>query len=561
MTDARTLQWGPSAQQPQSPAPYAGLNAGSLIALTITVWGLFSLASLVYLFELVHKDPVVLWRVGVRDLSGAGLSLIVAMVLRVLHRLGLAAKLGVSVVLAFLANLAYSALGLVLIAPLFDATVGQGNASEYLLQHMTSHYWVFLAYAGLFLLLDQHGEAAQSTSASNPNRRILERRVASQLHTYEGLNTRWFWTFQAVFWTLMFIFSTANAVNGGEPFSSNWWRIAIVEMTGLATTTIVHFALLKPTRFQPLHKRAAGALLAALVMTMVYVTAIWAVYFQLFPVPAEYGQEGDRLTGLALLLRAGPRWMFLNFPVFVGWTGFYLALDAARRVRQQERQLYNSVVLAQEAQLKMLRFQLNPHFLFNTLNAISTLILDKRPDDAEAMLGRLSQFLRFTLDAAPGDCCPLSQEIAAQKLYLEIERARFAERLNVEIKVPRDIQDTLVPTLILQPLTENAVKYAVARSQSAVKIEIVGERLPDGRLCLEVRDNGPSAGVSAPSKGAGVGLQNVRARLAVLYGDAAELAAGPLPEGGFVAAMILPIETDYDALNQMPADASPRMEN
>jgi LytS/YehU family sensor histidine kinase len=156
------------------------------------------------------------------------------------------------------------------------------------------------------------------------------------------------------------------------------------------------------------------------------------------------------------------------------------------------------------------------------------------------MLMRLARCRRFTLDASPGDRVRLEDELAAQRLYLAIEETRFPERLVTDFRIDPEVADALVPTLILQPLTENAVKYAVARTHRPVRLEMRARRA-GGRLELEVCDDGPGAGEPNAESG-GVGLSNIEARLGVLYGEDASLKAGPRPEGGFRVKIVMPFE-------------------
>jgi two-component system LytT family sensor kinase len=189
----------------------------------------------------------------------------------------------------------------------------------------------------------------------------------------------------------------------------------------------------------------------------------------------------------------------------------------------------------------MLRYQLNPHFLFNTLNAISTLILDGRREDANGMVGALSGFLRYSLESDPEQKVTLDQEIRAAKRYLAIEQLRFGERLNVVIVVPDAAGAALVPSLILQSLIENAVKYAVSRSEEGGTIEITAH-IDDAMLEITVADDGPGSVNYRPNKtgGAGVGLANTRERLRVLYGAGHVFAIGNLQPHGTVARLRFP---------------------
>ena len=523
------------------PAPETALGLRGLIAYTVIFWGCFSVVTFAYAWDVYGQSPDALWRGVATDMIGAGLCVALALLLTEVRRWGPAARLVLALVLCFVAVAIYAAVALILLGPLSPQAPDGATGPARLVRAVLMNYWVFAAYAGFFLLLDQGNAPAADGAAGGGARTMPYTGLFARAQDWDGLEARWFWTFQGVFWTAMAIFSTANLVNGGDDVG-NAWRVILAECTGLMASSLAHFWVLKPTRLWPLYRRAALALGVAILLTIIYISSIWAAYFQIFPIdpPVRNGEPVD--TGISLLLYFAPRWMFLNFPVFVGWTGFYLALDAARRLRAQERQLYSSILLAQESKLKMLRFQLNPHFLFNTLNAISSLLLDDRSREADDMLTRLSGFLRFTLDAAPDDRVPLRREIDAQRLYLEIEKARFTDRLEVEISAGEDVSEALVPTMILQPLLENAVKYAVSQTTQPVHVGVTASRLANGQLELKVSDSGAGDVPRRPSAGAGVGLNNIRARLGVLYGDAADMVAGPRPEGGFEVVITMPFE-------------------
>jgi hypothetical protein len=201
------------------------------------------------------------------------------------------------------------------------------------------------------------------------------------------------------------------------------------------------------------------------------------------------------------------------------WSGLYFGIKYYEMLQQQREAALKSAALAQEAQVKMLRYQLNPHFLFNTLNAISTLILDGQAKVANQAVTRLSDFLRYTLDQDPMKKVTLRQEIDALNLYLGIEQLRFGDRLRLEYSVSDEACLGLVPSLILQPLIENALKYAVAPREEGGRLLIEG-RVVARSLMLAVQDDGPGLPQGAQlANGRGVGLRNTRERLAVLYGD------------------------------------------
>ena len=210
--------------------------------------------------------------------------------------------------------------------------------------------------------------------------------------------------------------------------------------------------------------------------------------------------------------------------LLVCWSGLYFGIRYYETLQRQREEALRAVALAQEAQVKMLRYQLNPHFLFNTLNAISTLVLDGQGKVANQAIGRLSEFLRYTLDQDPMKRVTLRQELDALGLYLGIEQLRFGERLRLEFEVDDDACNGLVPSLILQPLVENSIKYAVAPREEGGRLRIIAKREGD-RLQLVVADDGPGLPVGVElGEGRGVGFRNTRERLAALYGEHQSLA-------------------------------------
>ncbi|MGO9802117.1 MAG: sensor histidine kinase [Steroidobacteraceae bacterium] len=224
------------------------------------------------------------------------------------------------------------------------------------------------------------------------------------------------------------------------------------------------------------------------------------------------------------------------------WSVLYFGIKFYESKRQQEQAMLKAVALAQEAQLKMLRYQLNPHFLFNTLNAISTLILDNQNRKANHAVARLSDFLRYTLDQDPMKKVTLRQEIEALDLYLGTERLRFGERLRLEYAIEEAALEALVPSLLLQPLLENSLKYAVSAREQGGMVRIEG-RTREGLLELSVIDDGPGLPEVPPaSERRGVGLANTRERLQVLYGDSCRFAILNRHPGLRVE-MALPLET------------------
>lgn len=218
---------------------------------------------------------------------------------------------------------------------------------------------------------------------------------------------------------------------------------------------------------------------------------------------------------LPLVLQA----MFINFTVLAGWSALYFGINFYLIVEQQIDQMQALETQASSAQLAMLRYQLNPHFLFNTLNSISTLVLLKQTERANVMLSRLSSFLRYTLANEPTAHVTLSQEVETLKLYLEIEKMRFDERLRTTFDVDPRVAKARLPSLLLQPLVENAIKYAVTPQEEGADITL-NARLVGERVLITVSDTGPGLIEikSRPSLSTGVGLANIRERLVQSFG-------------------------------------------
>lgn len=275
------------------------------------------------------------------------------------------------------------------------------------------------------------------------------------------------------------------------------------------------FLLTVPLRY--LYRRiwdVSPWLLIIVVLAASYVSAaLWAVidnatYWEIY----KFGFTPDS------------KWFYFKntiakFYIMLSWSGLYFGTKYYQMLQDEKQKALVATSMAHQAQLKMLRYQLNPHFLFNTLNAISTLILVQENDLANRMMSKLSLFLRFSLDNEPIKKIPLEREIDALMLYLDIEKVRFDDRLKVTLDIGDDVKQALVPSLFLQPLIENSVKYAIAKLEEGGEITITARR--DGEsLLIVVADNGP--GCTKPldslSEQGGVGLANTRERLQALYG-------------------------------------------
>ena len=231
-----------------------------------------------------------------------------------------------------------------------------------------------------------------------------------------------------------------------------------------------------------------------------------------------------------------------SFYIMLCWSGLYFGIKYYQQLQDQTEQTLKAVAAAHQAQLKMLRYQLNPHFLFNTLNAISTLILDGANKTANQAVSRLSDFLRYTLDNDPMSRVTLGSELDALDLYLEIEKVRFGDRLIVEKAIDARAEQALVPSLILQPLIENAIKYAITPSEEGGKLRIAA-RVQRDMLVMQVSDTGPGLGNGGNGgKSCGVGLKNTRERLQQLYGERQDVTLAPNDPHGLVVTINIPYE-------------------
>ncbi len=225
--------------------------------------------------------------------------------------------------------------------------------------------------------------------------------------------------------------------------------------------------------------------------------------------------------------------------IIASWYFAYFAMTFRETARQNELRLLEAQALTADAQNRMLRYQINPHFLFNTLNALQTLMSDRKVPQAKQMVLSLADFLRYSLAQSPSDMVSLGEEVEAQSAYLSIEQARFGERLITVFEVPPAVTRARVPSLILQPLIENAVKYAVAPSRDPVTIKLTAAALDD-RLRIEVSDDGTAGPDRPPSLG--LGLENVRRRLELAYAGRASFTFGPNLPSGFRVVMTIPLE-------------------
>jgi len=216
------------------------------------------------------------------------------------------------------------------------------------------------------------------------------------------------------------------------------------------------------------------------------------------------------------------------------------ALESRRRIARQETEAAQLSDQLSRAQLEALRRQIEPHFMFNSLNAVAGLVRDGRNDDAVETIVALSEFLRHAAQDSNRPQLPLAQEVEHLRQYLEVQKARFAERLQVTLNIPPELLGAQVPSLILQPLVENAIKHGISRRAQGGKIQVAA-RHADGVLSLSVGNDGPSLPADFETRRTGIGIANLRSRLRILYGAAYELTLRNQASGGVQVSISLPL--------------------
>jgi sensor histidine kinase YesM len=368
-----------------------------------------------------------------------------------------------------------------------------------------------------------------ATVESTGTPRILRKPALFSRPFFED-KSRAFWMLQAIGWSGYFVLRTVSGVSNS--FSLEGVVVVIVETIIGYCLTLLLSTLYGYFRRLP---RISSVLLT--VATLGLATIIYAVLEALtfsFTI-GEPGISFVRVTG----------YIFFTFTVLAGWSALYFGINFYLIVEQQIDQMQLLETQASSAQLAMLRYQLNPHFLFNTLNSISTLVLLKQTERANVMLSRLSSFLRYTLANEPTAHVTLAQEVETLKLYLEIEKMRFDERLRTHFDVDPRVAKARLPSLLLQPLVENAIKYAVTPQEEGADITL-SARLAGERVQIAVSDTGPGLieRQPRPTLSTGVGLANIKERLVQSFGADHRFETRSNPGDGFSVEIEIPFQLD-----------------
>ncbi|MFT5923408.1 MAG: two-component system LytT family sensor kinase [Paraglaciecola sp.] len=304
--------------------------------------------------------------------------------------------------------------------------------------------------------------------------------------------------------------------------------------------------------------RASVGFVMVLVVSLIWTLFRIEAFIRLTDISTEWSEFGG--------------WHFASVFIFLCWTGLFhgmryndllqtehrIMLKVEAEAREEQMKRMHAQTIARDAQIKMLRYQLNPHFLCNTLNAISSLVEVNESEKAQSMTVQLSRFLRHSLDNNPDTKLSLENEVKALNLYLEIEKTRFGDRLSLDFQIDEQAKLAMVPSLLLQPIIENSMKHAIAQNELGGTISIQAKVLQQ-RLIMQLSDTGSGSKIGKSkmesSKGRGVGLRNTNERLKALYENDFSVNIDLLPLGGLRTTIELPCEysstgSGYPIINQ-----------
>ena len=356
-------------------------------------------------------------------------------------------------------------------------------------------------------------------------------------------NYAWYFLIWTVIGLFFFSQSMTQKFFSREP--TPWWHYLVSWLVGvyiwaLLTPLVLWLGNRLPFKRRNWLRRGALHLLLSIVISLLGLTFEASVLSRVGVFPAI--MTGFLPTLIFLLMIGFHQGVMTYFTLL----GIQRGISYYRQYQEREQQalrleLHTSELKTQlaNAQLSALKMQLQPHFLFNTLNAIMVLVRQQKGRQAEEMLARLGDLLRCVLEDVDAQEVPLRRELEYLQLYLSIEQVRFPDRLHAEIFADAAILDAAVPQMGLQPIVENAIRHGLGRSSAAGRIQISATRVGD-TLEIKIKDDGPGFPRDQPSQDRGIGLTNTRARLKQLYGDAAKLSAGNGEDGGAIVTMVIP---------------------
>ncbi|WP_260681564.1 sensor histidine kinase [Aliiglaciecola sp. M165] len=354
-----------------------------------------------------------------------------------------------------------------------------------------------------------------------------------------------YWLWQSGFWTFVSINSFVILTLWYGPYGqSHLWHIVLQAIVGFILSVPLYWTFMRIWDRSIRYRLVVGSVVVFIV------SFIWTLArVQIFISLTGETEEWEQLGG----------WHFASIFIYFCWTGLFhglryyellqtehvIMLQAESDAREEQLKRMKAQSVARDAQLKMLRYQLNPHFLCNTLNAINSLVEDNETQKAQNMTVQLSKFLRHSLDNNPDTKITLEQEVKALNLYLEIEKTRFEDRLQLDFNIEPQATLALVPSLLLQPIIENSMKHAIAKSETGGTISLYATA-KNHRLALQLSDSGSGAKTANTklhsSTGRGVGLRNTDERLKALYHDNYSVNIRLLPSGGLETTIDIPLE-------------------
>lgn len=357
-----------------------------------------------------------------------------------------------------------------------------------------------------------------------------------------------FWFLQTGFWLSLSLVSFFTLSVWYEQFG--WTYIVhtlLQSFMGLCLSMPLYWVF---TRMwdKPILMRGAVSIISVLLMSLVWTAARMITFIWISQEQGLWADFGG--------------WYFGAIFIFLCWAGLFhgivyyellqsehqTKLAAEATLRKEQLKSMKAQTVARDAKLEMLRYQLTPHFLCNTLNAISSLVQLNESQKAQRMIVQLSQFLRYSLDNNPDIKIALEYEVNALMLYLEIEKTRFGDRLQLDFQIDEEAKSAGVPSLLLQPLIENSMKYAISKNENGGTISLRAT-VNDNYLTLELSDTGSGTKLEkskiGSSSGRGVGLRNTDERLEALFGNDYEFDLSTLPSGGFKTTIRLPYEQQF----------------
>lgn len=349
----------------------------------------------------------------------------------------------------------------------------------------------------------------------------------------------------ASFWVFVSVISFFSLTLWYGPYDwSHLVHILVQALMGLGLTLILYWIYMAIWN-KPFVRRASIGLFVVLLVAFIWTVARIDIFMRLTGSEATWSEFGG--------------WHFASVFIFLCWTGLFhgmryndllqtehsIMLKAEAETREEQMKRMRAQTIARDAQIKMLRYQLNPHFLCNTLNAINSLVEVNEAEKAQAMTVKLSRFLRHSLDNNPDTKITLENEVNALNLYLDIEKTRFGDRLSLDFHIESEAKQALVPSLLLQPIIENSMKHAIAQNEAGGTIGLYAS-VKNDRLMMRLSDTGSgikvaNSKVESP-KGRGVGLRNTNDRLKALYENNFSIDIQILPSGGLNTSIKLPCE-------------------